>query len=489
MNEKISLEELSERFLELDAENFKLSEALSNISLMLDDRGWNPITAHTNDVGMSLINLHTASLQLRELSVGNPLIKRGYKLRSSYVWGRAFIMPKISNRVKTKVTNPVNERCLFSPAAFEELELSAYTDGNVFVLGRISDQQFMRVPMAEISGVMTDPDNNEVIWAVRRTWNRVIANGNTETVTRWYYTDTYPDGMGKSRNISSVATSTNEIVDLNYVMFHQAFNSHIGWTFGVPDALPVIAWSKLYREFLENGSIMTRALAQFAYKISSKRGSGATNAAAKVAVAGDSRIGATAAMGADTDLTPIARGTGYDFEAGRSLASMVAAGLEVSIVALLADPGTSGAYGTAQTLDTPTMKAMEARQHVWSLFYKRILRFLGAPSDISITWPSIEVEPTHRMVQALAMAWETGVLSPEEYHAAIIDLLDIPANGSMPPEGIMIPNNLNFKDTKSNDAQSVGTPAKSGSVVPGQGKTGSVGKLANGDNQLRDQNL
>jgi len=266
-------------------------------------------------------------------------------------------------------------------------------------------------------------------------------------------------------------------------MFHQGFNGHVGWTFGVPDALPVIAWSKLYREFLENGSIMTRALAQFAYKISSKRSSGVNNAAAKVAVADSSRIGATAAMGADTDLTPIARGSGYDFDAGRSLASMVAAGLEVSIVALLADPGQSGAYGTAQTLDTPTVKAMEARQHVWSLFYKRILRFLGAPNDVQITWPSIEVEPTHRMVQALAMAWETGVLSPEQYHAAIIDLLDIPATGSMPPEGIMIPNNLNFQDTKSNDAQS------SSSVVPGQGQSGAVGNLADGDNELRDQNL
>ena len=483
MDEKISFEELNERFLALDAENFKLSEALNNISLMLDDRGWNPITAQTNDVGMSLNNLHTASKQLRELSVGNPLIKRGYKLRSSYVWGRSFIMPKVSNRVKTRITNPVNERCLFSPAAYEELELSAYTDGNVFVLGNVSSQQFMRVPISEVSGVMTDPDNNEIIWAVRRTWNRVLANNNAETIVRWYYTDVYPDNAPKSRSISNPGSGTIETVDLNYVMFHQAFNSHVGWTFGVPDALPVIAWSKLYREFLENGSIMTRALAQFAYKISSKRSSGATNAAAKIAVADGSRVGATAAMGADTDLTPISRGTAYDFEAGRSLASMIASVLEVSIVALLADPGTSGAYGTAQTLDTPTMKAMEARQHVWSLFYKRIFRFLGAPADVSITWPSIEVEPTHRMVQALAMAWETGVLSPEQYHAAVIDLLDIPAMGSMPPEGIMIPNNLNFKDTKSNDAQSTGT------VVPSQGNTGAVGKLSDGDNQLRDQNL
>jgi hypothetical protein len=164
---------------------------------------------------------------------------------------------------------------------------------------------------------------------------------------------------------------------------------------------------------------------------------------------------------------------------------MIASGLEVSIVALLSDPGSSGAYGTAQTLDTPTQKAMESRQQSWSLFYKRVLRNYGMDMDVEITWPSIETEPTHRMVQALAMAWETGTLNKEEYRKAILDILDITPVKVGAPEGIMIPNNLNFVQTKTND----GTDTTNDTVTPGQGQSGSVGALNDGDNQLRDQNL
>jgi hypothetical protein len=244
-----------------------------------------------------------------------------------------------------------------------------------------------------------------------------------------------------------------------------------------------MAWSRLYREFLENGAIMTKALAQFAYKISAKSRSGVSGAAAKVATPdGQSgRVGATAAMSADVDLMPMPKaGNAYDFEAGRSLAAMIAAGLEVSIVALLADPGQSGAYGTAQTLDTPTMKAMQARQNVWSLFYKRIMRFMGA-TNVEITWPSIEVEPTHRMLQALAMAWQSGILHEDEYRLAVLDVLDITPTSDSAPDGIMIPNNTNFAASTTNDAP---VPANAGSkqtgqnIVPGQGQSGSVGSLS-----------
>jgi len=472
-DEKISFEELNEKFLALDAENYKLSEALENISLMLDNRGWTSVTEASAN-GLPLHEVQRASLQLRELSVGNPLVKRGYKLRSSYVWSRGFSHSKVSARVRNKMQTTINERSIFSETAFEELELAAYTDGNVFVLGRVSDQQFSRVPLHEISGVMTDPDNNEVIWAVRRTWNRLTSFGNGELITRWYYTDAYPENTPKARNLKTVGGT--ETVDLGSIMFHQAFNSHIGWTFGIPDALPIIAWARLYREFLENGAIMTKALAQFAYKISAKSRAGVSTAAAKVASADGTagRVGATAAMGADVDLMPMPKaGNAYDFEAGRSLAAMIAAGLEVSIVALLADPGQSGAYGTAQTLDTPTMKAMQARQNVWSLFFKRLMRFMGA-TGVEITWPSIEVEPTHRMVQALAMAWESGILSPEQYHAAVIDILDINDNGEGAPKGIMQPNNTGYPETKSNDAN----PNSGSNVVPSQGNSGSVGSLS-----------
>lgn len=482
MEDNLDISALNEQFKRLETENFELSESLSNLSMMLDNQGWNPIYEAQNG-GILLEDLKRASMQLRELAIGNPLIKRGAKLRSSYVWSRGVNFPRMSSRVRNRMFTNQNERFIFSQEAYEELEMAAYTDGNIFLLGRDSDTQFMRVPLEEISGVMTDPDNKEVVWAFRRTWKR--ENGIAETeVIRWYYTDSYPANRRRPTNVQN-ATGVNEIADVAYTMFYHSFNRQIGWTFGVPDALSVIAWARLYREFLENGAIMTKALAQFAYKLSSKGRSGITNAAAKIAVPDGqaNRVGATAAMGADVDLIPMPKaGAGYDFESGKSLASMIASGLEVSVVALLADPGSSGSYSTAQTLDTPTQKAMEVRQRAWASLMKRVLRYMGAPTEIEITWPSIETEPTHRMVQALAMAWESGILEADEYRTAILDILDIVPVQTTPPRGVMMPNNVEYAQSLSNDAPVDG-------VTPSQGNSGAVGALADGDNELRDSNL
>lgn len=482
MEDNLDISALNEQFMRLQSENFELSESLANISMMLDNQGWNPIY-ETQKGGILLEDLKKASMQLRELAIGNPLIKRGAKLRSSYVWSRGVNFPRLSSRVRNKMFTNQNERYVFSQEAYEELEMAAYTDGNIFLLGRDSDSQFMRVPLEEITGVMTDPDNKEVVWAFRRTWKRKTGINETEVI-RWYYTDSYPSNRRRATNVQNAA-GVNEIADTGYTMFYHSFNRQVGWTFGVPDAISVIAWARLYREFLENGAIMTKALAQFAYKLSSKGRSGITNAAAKIAVPDGqaNRVGATAAMGADVDLVPMPKaGAGYDFESGKSLASMIASGLEVSVVALLADPGSSGSYGTAQTLDTPTQKAMEIRQRAWSSLMKRILRYMGAPNELDITWPSIETEPTHRMVQALAMAWESGILQADEYRSAILDILDIVPVQVAPPRGVMMPNNLEYSQTLTNDAPQSG-------VTPSQGNSGSVGALADGDNELRDGNL
>jgi hypothetical protein len=480
MEDNLDISALNEQFKRLETENFELSESLANLSMMLDNQGWTPMYEEKKG-GILLEDLKRASMQLRELAIGNPLIKRGAKLRSSYVWSRGVNFPRMTSRVRNRMFSNQNERFIFSQEAYEELEMAAYTDGNIFLLGRDSDAQFMRVPLEEVSGVMTDPDNKEVIWAVRRTWNRKVNSIESEVI-RWYYTDSYPANRRRLTNIQNIS-GLNEIADTSQTMFYHSFNRQIGWTFGMPDAISVIAWARLYREFLENGAIMTKALAQFAYKLSSRGRSGINNAAAKIAVPDGqaNRIGATAAMGSDVDLVPMPRaGSGYDFESGKSLASMIASGLEVSVVALLADPGSSGSYGTAQTLDTPTQKAMEVRQRAWSSLMKRILRYMGAPSDIQITWPSIETEPTHRMVQALAMAWESGILQADEYRTAILDILDIVPVEVAPPRGVMMPNNTEYPASTSNDA-----PA---GITPSQGDSGAVGALADGDNELRDNN-
>lgn len=212
---------------------------------------------------------------------------------------------------------------------------------------------------------------------------------------------------------------------------------------------------------------MLKALSMFAWQLKAKTKTGATNAAATIAT--PATAGSTAVMGADMDLSAMPRGNNVNLTDGRPLGSMVASALEVSVVALLSDPGSSGAYGTAQTLDVPTVKAMESRQQVWSLFYKRVLAFFGAKTDaLEVNWPKIETEPSQRMTQALALAFETKAIHQDEYRAAIIEVLDVPRLHLEPPsDGTDVAND------------------NSASAVPSQGNSGTVGSMQDNANDQR----
>lgn len=146
---------------------------------------------------------------------------------------------------------------------------------------------------------------------------------------------------------------------------------------------------------------------------------------------------------------------------------MVAAALEVSVVALMSDPGTSGAYGVAQTLDIPTTKAMQARQRLWELYLDRIMRFFGQ-KETMVKWPKMETESSYRMVQSLALAYEAGAIWQDEMRAAVMDELDVHALHSTPP------------------MDSSDSPDDSGSAVPSQGNSGEVGSMQDNSNELRD---
>ena len=102
--------DLKNAFLRMQTENLELSESLANVSMMIDSQGWSPVYG-TKESGLDLSDLRNASAQLRELVVGNPLLKRGAKLRSSYVWSRGMSLPKLSNQMKNKVYSLFSFSC------------------------------------------------------------------------------------------------------------------------------------------------------------------------------------------------------------------------------------------------------------------------------------------------------------------------------------------------------------------------------------------
>lgn len=465
----MEISRILEQFQALSQENEFLRESYSDMAaaiMAFDDKGWDLPNGVDGSNGFKLNEIKGASERIREMAEANPLLKRGSAMRTSYIFGRGVSFGTLAPRYQRIISNPINQDVLFSPEAQSINERSHFTDGQFFLLADVATKEFSRVPFNQISGVVTDPDDEEKIRYVRRTWTRTEADLSTGRATSkemnvWYPVDTYNPG----RYVSNIQRQS---VDTSKRMFVSRVNRRAGRLWGVPDALPAIPWAHAYNEYLKDGTRVLKSLAMFAWQLRSKSKGGATAAAA--AIATPATAGSTAVMGDGMEMAALPKASSVDLGTGRPLASMVASALEVSIVALLSDPGSSGSYSSVQTLDIPTMKAMEARQAVWTQFYIRILTFIGVQEPV-VNWPKIEVEATQRMMQAYALARETNAIWDDEYREAVIELLDVPKLHAEAPDA-----QDPYRDTSDGTA----------SAVPSQGNSGAVGSMQDNANDLRD---
>lgn len=441
-----------------------LAESYANMAqalLSIEDEGWS-LLGLDSPVGdaFTLEQLHDLSSKLTEKTDGNPLLKRGFGLRTSYIFGRGIQINDFSSRrIEQLVNLPANQQALFSAEAMIINERSNFTAGQFFILGENSSKRLQRIPFKEITGWVSDPDDIESIRFLRRSWSRMGLDGKTTTVHEWYPVDTYEAS-------ARVASIQGQPVNYSKTMFPFMVNKRAGNPWGVPDCFAAYPWAYAYNEYLKDGSRILKSLSMFAWQLKSKTKTGATTAAATIAT--PQTAGSTAILGADMELASLPRtSNSVDLGNGKPLAAMVAAALEVSVVALMSDPGTSGAYGVAQTLDVPTTKAMQARQRLWELYLERIMRFFGQ-RETSVKWPKMETESSFRMVQSLALAYESGAIWQDEMRAAVMDELDVPSLHNEVP------------GDNSNDSQ--------GSAVPSQGNSGAVGSMQDNSNDLRDMN-
>lgn len=439
-----------------------LLESYNNMAqalLSIEDEGWSLLgVQRTVGDAFTLEQLQLLAEKLTEKTDGNPLLKRGFGLRTSYIFGRGVEIDGFSSRrIESLVNDPQNQAALFSPEAMIINERSNFTAGQFFLLGDNATKKLQRIPFKEITGWVSDPDNVEVVRFIRRSWSRIDIDGKPKIMQEWYPVDTYTP-------TSRIQRIQNQPVNYSKTMFPFMVNRRAGNPWGVPDAFAAYPWAYAYNEYLKDGSRILKSLSMFAWQLKSRTKTGATTAAATIATT--KQAGSTAVLGADMELSALPRvSNSVDLTNGKPLAAMVAAALEVSVVALMSDPGTSGAYGVAQTLDVPTTKAMQARQRLWELYLERVMRFFGQ-RDTEVKWPKMETESSYRMVQSLALAYEAGAIWQDEFRDAVMDELDVHSLHSYAP----------------NDS----APDSSDGTVPSQGNSGAVGSMQDNSNDLRD---
>lgn len=463
-----SLAILAQELEKSNNERMNLEEHVRDLALRLDTIGWEPMSGWGADgEGLDLDNLKKTSEVLKDMVASASLMKRAVQLRHGYVFGRGISFTNAAPRHKKVMEMPFNKKALFSMPAYEELMSWRLTDGNLFVLRNKTTFEAYRIPLKEITGYVVDPMSAERVWYLQRTYKKYEQDGKWKSIVEWYPTSDYE---------GSVATNIQgKPVNKKFQMVFQAFNRQPGFTFGVPDGYAAITWAMAYSEYLKNNSKLVKAYAQIAYKASTKTQAGGQNIAAQISQPG---VGGTAITGPNMDLVPMPRGgSDVNFENGRPLASMVAAALGVSVVALTADPGAAGSsYGSAQTLDAPTILVMISIQEGWKVFFEEFLRPMqpkGEESRIKVEFPSIETDPVYRQIQSLSAAYALGALFQEEWRAAILDLLDI----ADPMPGLPKSDHFNSAHPTIEEAQEQADKlaAANSDPISSQGNTGVTG--------------
>ena len=139
-----NLEARNEELMGVVSDEMREAGEFGRAQLALEDIGWRPLMGLSDSANsFTLDALHHASELCRGVATVNPLVGRGLRVRTGYVWGsgvsvvpKEFIQgpgrPRTVN-LEPELPDGINE-VLTGTLAQLELERTSGTDGNLFVL-------------------------------------------------------------------------------------------------------------------------------------------------------------------------------------------------------------------------------------------------------------------------------------------------------------------------------------------------------------------
>lgn len=426
-------------------DNEVLAEAVSDFTraaaatLRADDAGWS--LAGSGDTQIDRERLHAAIDTAQIMAVSDPLIKRGLQLRQAYVWGRGVTIAAaqedgagqdVNAVVQGFLSDPSNAATFASAQAHQDRERAFGTDGNV-LLSLITDPltgrvQVRQVPVRQIVERVTNPEDDAEVWLYKREYRaRVVEAGTmpTSTRTRWETRRVYYPALGFTPS-SRAKTIDGTPVEWDKPVLHVAVNRLDQW--GVPDAYAAVPWARGYREFLSDWARIARALSRFAFAATAKTKAGASQvreriSAAVVDAAGTavSPVAQTAITGEGQKLEAIGKsGATIDSQSGLPLAAMVGSALGIPVTILTANPTTTGARATADTLDAPLRTEMKMRQDLHADLIRRVLDYV---IDQAIKAPQGALTGTRRIDPVTKR--EVIALAGDQDRTVLVDFPDV----------------------------------------------------------------
>lgn len=357
-------------------------------ALAAEDQGWASLAAGTVDRGQLL---EKANL-VRAFSAMNPLMKRGKVVRAGYVIGDGVKVvgrdtgdedgrQDVAAVVHDFVHDERNVEAVFGHDAHLARENDLFDDGNVFLGHWVNPLtgavQVRQILFDQVTRIYKKPGDDLVPWFYLREWTEQLP-GDSSPVQKaaWYPAMSH-------QPVAQIQTLEGKPVlwpgkrypgyGTGAAVYHLKVNAAgRDRTWGVGDGAAAMPWAKAYTGFLEDWTRLMRALSRIAWAMKDKGGKAQMQRAALDARHGD----AGGTMVGTMDLqAPSTQGARFDANSGRPVASMVAAGLGVTVTILTADPGQEGARAVAETLDRPQRLEMQARQQVHAKYLRAACAF------------------------------------------------------------------------------------------------------------------
>ena len=490
--------DLMERLEGLEDQNSHLQETLTLLNSMIDRNWYSTLGGYDDRQGPTLEQIKTVSARNRELMALNPHVGNGLELIDAYVWGDGIHYDGIPGKrqgrganIQELIDDPINQENFFGQLARKQRQTAFYCDGMAFYSGEINDGRKTIVPVSiqSIDDDYRNPENDDEIWAYRRSWKKRKPNNQPpEDKHEWIFVARHADKRGSSATLEY--HGQREKIATNKVLFVKKSNPVVGWAYGLSDVQRGISWAEDYRIAMLDGKSMNASLASIWAQHKNNSVAGAS--AAAVTSGNMTGAGGLAHIGQNNSLQVLpTAGQAYDFAKLLPLLANFAAGIGVSVVALSMNSGNAGgSYGAAKALDRPEQLSTKKRREYNIELDREVLIWLGAPADKLDIWfdPIIDLTEKYRGEQITELRLGTGAYEGDEIKRmhAISDGKD-PDKIKPVPKGWLQPNNESKLEAEARIAAAhAPNPANGGDFAPTQGSGAKTNKSGSGDQKSDD---
>lgn len=455
-----------------------------------EDRNWLPLLGGdaSSAKGLTLADLKEVVPYLeKQTKILGDLLGRGLRLKNNHVFGRGFRMERkdgtdLQPRFQAIIDNPANQEALFSPTAMKMLNRIIFTSGNLLVMYDKKKKKFTRLSVdSSVENWLAEDDSPSQVKYILRTWEvrDDLTKQETTTKREWVPTSTY--AASNPTYPATIKVGNKDVkVNKDAVVIFKAFNRDNGETWGVPDSFAAAAPAAVYADYMRSGAMLQHALAAISFVVKAKTVTAAKSAGAKLQ---NGRVAQAAITGPETEIQSMPRAGSVNLYEGRPLVARVASALDVSTTGITSDPGTGGSYASESALTAPEQMSALSRQEDFSDFFAEVFRVMGS-ADMVVNWNRLDSDPTHRIVQSMAILRQYGAINQQEMRDRGLELLDIDASTTELPQ----PDEFTGSKVSTLVADSIMGDLNYGNSedpMPRQGNSGVVGSL-DGDNSARD---